>query len=113
MIVIGTNISMIRGDTESILVSVKDSEGFEVALENGDIVYLTIKDNINTDNKALQKIVTEFPGGRALIEISSDDTKDLKVKEYIYDIQLTKIDGSVTTIVKPSKFTLLGDVTRE
>lgn len=113
MRVIGTNISMIRGDSESILVSMADSGGEERDFVLGDTIYFTVKENISTDKKVVQKIITEFTEGKALIELLPSDTDELRVKEYVYDIQLTRADGSVTTIIVPSKFSVLGDVTRE
>ena len=49
----GTNISMLRGDTAAITVSVTDSAGASVPLEVGDIVYLTLKER--TQRQVLQK----------------------------------------------------------
>ena len=104
---------MIRGDSESLTISMETNEGFDEYFKDGDIVYFTVKETIATDKKILQKIITSFVDGKAIIEILPTDTQDLRVKDYVYDIQLTKGDESVTTIVKPSKFSLLGDVTRE
>jgi len=42
------------------------------------------------------------------------DTKDLPAPlECVYDLQLSKADGSVITIIRPSKFTIEGEVTYE
>ena len=100
----GTNISMIRGDSETITVLCKDQYGTLVDLIDGDTVRFTIKENINTEIKTLQKTVTTFPDGIAVITIVPADTKTLKFKEYVYDVQLTRADQSVITIVPPSKF---------
>ena len=47
------------------------------------------------------------------IELSPIDTKNLRFKTYVYDIQWIKLDDSVVTIVPPSKFTILEEVTYE
>ena len=109
----GTNISMIRGDSQSIIVSVKDKDGNEVPLITGDIIYLTVKHSVNTEEKVLQKVVTQFEDGNAIIEITPDDTKDIPFKTYVYDIQLNRVDGTVSTIVPPSNFTIDREVTYE
>lgn len=109
----GTNISMIRGDSETITVLCKDQYGTLVDLIDGDTVRFTIKENINTEIKTLQKTVTTFPDGIAVITIVPADTKTLKFKEYVYDVQLTRADQSVITIVPPSKFKIEGEVTYE
>jgi hypothetical protein len=109
----GTNISMIRGDTEAIKVSCRDESGTDIPLVEGDIVYFTVKRSTNTEEKILQKIVTEFTEGVALITIFPEDTKELKTGIYYYDIQLNRANGQVKTIIPPSKFTINEEVTYE
>lgn len=111
MIIQGTNLSMIRGDSEAILLSVKDSKGVMQPLEEGDKIYLTVKESLDTAAKSLQVIVTEFEEGKALITINPSDTKELKPGVYFYDIQLNRKDGSVKTIIKPSRFVIEKEVT--
>lgn len=109
----GTNIYMIRGDTEMIEVACQDSEGVAVPLVDGDKVYFTVKRNVRETAKALQKVVTVFQDGKASIYIHPEDTKGLDVRAYVYDIQLTRENGSVKTIVPMSKFVLEPEVTHE
>lgn len=109
----GTNISMIRGDTEAIKVSCRDESGTDIPLVEGDIVYFTVKRSTNTEEKTLQKIITEFTDGVALITIFPEDTKELKTGIYYYDIQLNRANGQVKTIIPPSKFTINAEVTYE
>ena len=109
----GYNISMIRGDTETIKVSCKDAQGVDVPLEDGDTLYFTVKYSVDTEEKKLQKVITEFPDGIAYINISPDDTKSMNFRNYYYDIQLTRVDGTVKTIIPPSIFTVKGEVTYE
>ena len=59
----------------------------------------------------MKKIITEFDDGTALININPEDTNDLSYVSYVYDIQLTKQDGTVKTIILPSKLTITGEVT--
>lgn len=106
-----TNISMIRGDSEAIKVSCRDESGTDIPLVEGDIVYFTVKRSTNTEEKTLQKIVTEFTEGAALITIFPKDTRELKTGNYYYDIQLNRANGQVKTIIPPSKFTLNAEVT--
>ena len=113
MIIHGTNISMIRGDSQNITVSVKDKDGNKVPLTTGDMIYLTVKYNINTEEKVLQKVITQFEDGNANIEITPNDTKDIPFNTYVYDIQLNRVDGTVSTIIPPSNFTIGGEVTYE
>lgn len=107
----GTDLAMIRGDSESITLSLKDGETV-ISFVPGDTVYFTVKRSAIVDDIALQKIVTEFnEDGNCIIEISPDDTKNLEFRRYVYDIQLNRFDGTVTTIVPCSKFVVLKEVT--
>lgn len=109
----GTNMYVIRGDTEAVNVKVRDAEGVSVPFITGDIVYFTVKKSIHDEAKLFQKVITQFIDGSAHIEISPTDTKLAKPGAYFYDIQLSKADGSVKTIIPPSRFEILGEVTDE
>jgi hypothetical protein len=109
----GYNISMIRGDTETIKISCKDTKGVGVPLEDGDTLYFTVKASVATEKKEMQKVITEFTEGIAYINITPDDTKSMGFRNHYYDIQLTRADGTVKTIIPPSIFTVKGEVTYE
>jgi len=113
MQVTGNNMSMTRGDSESFTVSYTVASGVNIPLVAGDTIYFTVKENIHTKVIILQKIITEFDSGTAIIKIDHVDTQDVIYGNYFYDIQLTKADGTVTTIIPPSKFSITGEVTYE
>ena len=112
MQITGTDIQMTRGDTESLSVRMAE-DGAQVPFEAGDTLYFTVKYNSDTDEKLLQKVITEFPGGEAVIHIEPEDTKPLAFGCYSYDLQLTRADGTVTTIIPPSTFEVSPEVTYE
>jgi len=110
----GTNISMIRGDSESFTVSCVDADGMDLPFQVGDIIYFTVKENTKTATKILQKTIDSFTDGKAIIPILPTDTKELKYATYVYDVQWTKDNGNtVITIVPPSKFVIGDEVTYE
>lgn len=109
----GTSITMIRGDTETILVFLENMAGEPVPLEDSDTIYFTVKTTTETESKILQKVVDEFIDGKAVVKIKPADTRHLKIRSYVYDIQLTRGYGAIKTIVEPSPFILKGDVTYE
>ena len=74
MQIIGTDIQMIRGDTESLSVRMVE-DGAQVSFEAGDTLYFTVKYNPDDTEKLLQKVITEFPGSEAVIHIAPEDTK--------------------------------------
>lgn len=103
----GTNISMTRGDSETITVSC-EARPFTA----GDVLIFTVKESVYDIAVKLQKVVKTFTeDGKAVIEILPEDTSDLSFRTYCYDIQLTYADGTVTTIIKPSNFKIEAEVT--
>ena len=111
MNVSGTDLTITRGDTGAIRVAVSDAEGEPVPLEDGDMIELTVRERLGASGKLLYKKVTEFVGGEALITIYPEDTSNLEFRIYVYDVQLTRANGQVKTIVKPSKFVVGNEVT--
>ena len=101
----GTNISMTRGDTETLTVRCS------VPFEEGDTVYMTARESVEAP-VAFQKIVRDFGDeGEAVIVIDHEDTEGMDFGDYLYDVQVTRDSGTVTTLVKPSKFTLTEEIT--
>ena len=113
MRVIGTDIMMIRGDTEALRVSVQSANRDKLFLSEGDVVYFTVKLSPKTEDKLIQKVITEFQNGDAIIKIDPKDTKDFDFKTYYYDIQLTRKNGDVKTIVPMSRFEMEEEITFE
>lgn len=108
-------MSMVRGDSESILVRQRDKENGElIRFVTGDTVYLTVKSTARIEDKSFQKVITDFEeDGSALIHIEPIDTKDCEFGDYVYDIQVTFADSTVKTIIETSKFRLKPEVTYE
>jgi len=104
------NMSMVKGDTSSLNVAV-EIDGIDTPLVTGDTVYFTIKKSTTATPKMLQKIITSFTDGVAVIALIASDTSSLEVGTYVYDIQINFDTGDVKTIVEPSDFVLTGEVT--
>ena len=105
MKVSGRNLSMTRGDTESLTVYVKDHP-----FETGDTVFFTVRPKVYGPI-VLQKIATSFVDGKAEFNIDPSDTEGLPFGTYVYDVQWTQADGTVITIVKPAIFAVTEEVT--
>ena len=113
MIIRKNEMTMIRGDSESITISVINEDGTESLLEHGDTIYFTVKKQVGVEKKAIQKVITIFPNNTAIIDIEPEDTNDLPFGEYVYDVQLSKANGKVITVIQPNRFTISGEVTYE
>lgn len=110
MILNGNSIQMTRGDSECLIVSCKNPDGSTHPLVAGDTITLTIRKTVTSSVKGLQKDVTVFNEGKAYIAINPTDTSSLDFGRYVYDIQITKADGTVKTIITPSLFEILSEV---
>lgn len=111
MVINRNNVFMTRGDSETIVVSTTQ-DGAYVPLVEGDKITFTVRKSLDTP-KLISKTVEAFDEGKAVIAIDPVDTNTLLFGEYVYDIQLTRADGRVKTIVKPSMFVLRGEVSYE
>jgi len=101
----GTNLSMIRGDTETLTVYCS------VPFENGDTVSMTVRESVDS-GVAFREDVTAFGNeGEAVIPIAHADTAGMDFGDYVYDVQVTRADGTVTTLIPKSRLTLEEEVT--
>ena len=73
-------------------------------------MYMTVREDVESPIQ-FQKEVTSFEDGKAVIAIEPTDTGSMEFGKYVYDIQVTRASGTVTTLVKPSTFTLEPEVT--
>ena len=101
-------IRLTRGDTARLTVSVVDDltqESYEMS--KGDSLTLTVKANVRSKEFVFQKKVF---GSNSFI-IDPSDTKDALFGKYKYDVQLNTESGDIYTIIEPSTFEILTEVT--
>lgn len=102
------NIRLTRGDTAKFIVSVQNESIKEpYNILSSDTLTMTIKDSIRDGEPCIQKTIT----GSNAFHILPSDTSSLNFGKYIYDIQLTTKEGDVYTVVAPSTFELMEEVT--
>lgn len=107
MVVNGTDLSMIRGDSESISVKLSG----DATLSTGDSIDMMVRKKAKSPDVYIKKHVTALTNGEAVINILPEDTKDMPFGEYVYDIQWTASGGVVTTIIEKSVFEIREEVT--
>lgn len=102
-------IHLTRGDTARLLLSsvMNLVTGKEYILSEDDTVVFTVKKTVYDTTPAVQITV---PGGAA-IHIKPEDTKEMAFGKYLYDVQLTTADGDVYTVIPPTTFEVLKEVT--
>ena len=101
-------IQLTRGDTADLTVQlINQTTQEDYVMATNDTLTLTIKRTINDTNVCVQKTVT----GTNKIHISPADTSELAFGKYIYDVELRTSDGDVYTIIEPTRFDILEEVT--
>lgn len=105
---------MFRIENDQIYLTRGDSAGFDVSIYNGttpytlqegDILTFTVRQNLYSAK------VIEKTGTTIHFDLEPADTKDLQFGDYLYDIQLTFANGEINTIIPPSLFQVMGEVT--
>lgn len=106
--VIGNNISLTRGDTARLTVTITNicDDGIYVPSPE-DTFKLTVKETVYDSEFIFQKVST----GNPTFKIDPSDTKQLDFRKYIYDIELETKDGDIYTVVPYSEFRILKEVT--
>ena len=111
MLLDGTDISMVRGDNETIKVTMKKYDGTIIPFVEGDTVTLSVKEHARMTEYAFQKVVTGVTGDFATIAIEPADTNELDFKSYSYDIELKNQYNQIKTIIRSSKFEIAEEIT--
>lgn len=89
-------ITMTRGDTCRIKITLNDDNGDEYTPQEGDVIRFAAKKEY-TDSEPV--IFVEVPTDTMVLEIKPNDTKHLPFGNYVYDLQITFADGTVNTFV--------------
>ena len=102
----GNTIRMTRGDTVYLTVPLTSTtEAYERG--PGDPLTLSVKKSERDTEYLFQKVST----GNNTFHIEPADTAALAFGKYKYDVQLNTSDGDVYTVIPPSIFELLVEVT--
>lgn len=101
-------IKLTRGDTARLTVPIINlANNGEYTMESGDILYFTVKKTAKDSDFLFQKSVT----GSNSIHIRPEDTAALSFGKYKYDVQLTTATGDVYTVIEPSTFEVMEEIT--
>ena len=102
-------IHLTRGDTARLLIdrAMNAVTGKEYVFTEEDEVALTVKKTVMDTSPAVQ---IHVPGGEVL-HIKPEDTKALAFGLYVYDVQLTTAEKDIYTVIPPTTFEILKEVT--
>lgn len=110
MLYIETNgeIRLTRGDTARLSISIANElTEEEYIMAEDDTLTFTVKKRAKDPEYIIQKVST----GSNSFHLEPSDTKELNFGSYIYDVQLNKSNGDVYTVVEPTAFQILQEVT--
>lgn len=103
----GTDLKITRGDNALLAVDLKNADGSEYILQDGDILYLTV--NVGArQGKPLLQLKADASG---VFRFIPESTKQLNFGKYLYDIQLTTANKEIYTVIPVSKFEVLEEIT--
>lgn len=107
----GKTVTMTKGDTCVLSIGLVDTDGKAYEPQSGDKIRFALKKNYD-DYKP--KIIKDIPIDTMQLVIDPGDTKELDAGttkgKYIYDIELTKADGTVDTVIPRGEFIILEEV---
>ena len=101
------NVTLTRGDSASISVALKNPDGSDYTLQSGDVLLFTVKYNCITEDIIIQKDISSD----GIINLIPADTNNLLYDVYFYDVQLTRANGDVNTVIPPRDFIVAKEVT--
>lgn len=101
-------IRLTRGDTARLTVDISNdlTQNF-YEIQDGDVLTLTVKKTIKDTTACLQKTANSSN----MLYIQPEDTSELEFRKYVYDVQLTTAAGDVYTVIEPSTFEIMPEVT--
>lgn len=103
----GTTISMTRGDTLRVIVSMEQDDYTEYLPVEGETLLFAMKRKYSDAEPLITK---NIPYDTRMLQLDPEDTKPLNYGSYVYDISITRLDGTVDTFIDRSKLVLTEEV---
>lgn len=100
-------VTMTRGDTCSIKISLSDGYGKEYIPDENDEIRFALKKTYDDDYPLIYKVI---PHDTMILKLNPSDTKELDFGKYVYDIQITFANGDVNTFVTKAQFIIEEEV---
>lgn len=101
-------IRLTRGDTARLEITITNSlTNEEYPLDPEDSLIFTIKKSVNDATALVKKELV----GENIFHLKPEDTATFSYRSYVYDVQLTRANGDVYTIIVPTTFEIMKEVT--
>lgn len=103
---------IVRGTTLSISVTIYDDNGEIYELQSEDKVIFGVKQNVDSTEYDIKKIVTEADSeGNCVITLEPPDTEGLAFGGYYFDVGLQTAGGDFYMVVECDEFIVAKAVT--
>ena len=98
--VVNNTITLVRGDTVEIPLTLRLRNGEKYIPSEGDVVRFALKDGYGDDVPVL--IHKVLPNDSLILRLESCETKEIMARKnpYVYDVELTTANGYVDTVVR-------------
>jgi hypothetical protein len=105
----GTTMYLTRGDTLDLTVTILQADGNVYTPDSGDTVRFAVKASYKDQRTILN---VDIPIDTLRLRVESEDTKKFTARKepYVYDIQLTKEDGTVDTFIDCAQLYITDEV---
>ena len=103
----GTTITLTQGDSFYAEIEIKNQAGTTYTPQEGDSVRFALKKHYR-DAEPL--ILKQIDTDTLLLVLSPQETKELKVGGYVYDVELTKANGDVDTFIHEAQLQITHEV---
>lgn len=105
-------ISIVRGTTKTIDISVSSAVGGEYVLGAGDILRFGVKRQPYHNTCVIEKELTaaQYDGDTYTLLLTPDDTQGLECGTYYYDVGL-QVGSSYFNVIECSKFEIRHNIT--
>ena len=95
----GSEITLTRGDTFKTVITINNHDGEVYQPQDGDVVRFALNKKYKKDNEEPPLILKFLDNEDLLLELTPEDTKNLKYGDYVYDIEITLSNGEVYTFI--------------
>ena len=108
-------LKIIRGTTQSLLITIIDEAGDVYKLQDGDVIRFGIKRNWqDTDYDVCKEITSDdTQNDEYIIALAPEDTLDLPAENYYFDVGLQTANGDYYMIIPCGQCLILPAVTQK
>lgn len=102
-------ITLTRGDTLAVEVELTEADGAPYEYTEGDKIRFAISEGYDSELNYHLIYEDEFSAETLIFTMPASETKKLRYKTYNYDVELTRANGAVETVIS-SQITVTGEV---